>query len=152
MVTLSSGGGGKWKLVAGAAALLAAGGILLAVLLDTFGSSGGQGPSTHFACESCGHEWDAAMKATPACPQCGAAPVLASRYRCPKCRHEFVGIERQKIGVGRFRYRLPGEKEWRNQRPTLLTCPQCRYRSPEIESLHGIPAVGGAGKPAGTEH
>ncbi len=44
--------------------------------------------------------------------------------------------------MGRFRYRLAGTKEWLDQKPSLLTCPSCEYSSRDIESLHGIPAVG----------
>ncbi|MCP4378847.1 MAG: hypothetical protein GY794_22065, partial [bacterium] len=61
-------------------------------------------------------------------------------YCCPKCRHEFVGIERQKMDVGKFRYRFAGTTEWLGRKPMPLTCPNCEYSSPDIE-LNAIPSI-----------
>lgn len=141
METIIRPSGGKWKTVAAVAVAVGCVALLVVVLVRTFVTPGSAGPDTGFVCEACDHQWDAPMQALPTCPKCGGRPILPSRYRCPECRHEFVGIERQKIGVGKFRYRLAGTQEWLGQRPTLLTCPHCEYSSPDIESLHGIPAV-----------
>ena len=116
--------------------------VLVIGALHTFSSPGPSAPARHFVCDSCGHEWDAPLAADPKCPQCGGRPVLKSRYRCPKCKETFVGLERQKLDVGKFRYRLPGTAKWLDRIPTELTCPHCKFTSADIYQ-HGLPAQPG---------
>ncbi len=96
------------------------------------GCSGGSesGSATiPFKCESCGHEWEQAPSAEVKCPKCGAYGVTKSWFECPRCKEVFVGLEVQKVGVGKVRSRLPGTKEWSTIRPPKLTCSKCKFTS-----------------------
>ncbi|MCP4374799.1 MAG: hypothetical protein GY794_01260 [bacterium] len=139
MTTIMRSGESKRKIAALAA--LAVGVIaLLVVPVQTVSSPRSTGSQTGLTCEACDHQWVAPMRGVPTCPQCGGRPILKSSYCCPKCRHEFVGIERQKMDVGKFRYRFAGTTEWLGSKPSPLTCPNCEYSSPDIEQ-NAIPSI-----------
>jgi len=142
-----SGGGGRKVMIVAVAAAVVAAGVLVVGAIHTFSSSGRTAPARHFVCESCGHEWDAAMTADPKCPRCSERPVLKAHYRCPKCDKTFVGLDRQKLGVGKFRYRVPGTSEWLGEIPRELTCPHCRFTSADIYQ-RGLRARPGGAAPA----
>jgi hypothetical protein len=110
--------------------LLVAGAVLAATLVNTFRA--GPQPRLLYTCESCGHRWEQAASAQPRCPRCSAAPSTRTWYRCPTCGKVFCGLESQKLDVGQYRYRLPGTTQWLDRPPAQLTCPGCRFTSPDM--------------------
>jgi len=121
--------------IAAAAAALAVAGAVFAMVRRR-----GHRPGVpiQLTCEQCGHQWR--QKAGPgrACPKCNSPGTARLWYRCPKCRKGFCGLEKIKLGPGRYRYRAPGTAEWRDQRPPPPACPHCRFVDVEIYS-RGIP-------------
>ena len=103
-------------------------------------------PAVPHVCESCRHEWRQPLEACPVCPKCGAAAVLATSFRCPKCMHVWEGLHRRKLGPGRFQYKLPHTEVWLAAAPEQLTCPNCSYTSGET-FRHALP---GGGTPPAT--
>ncbi|MCP4375434.1 MAG: hypothetical protein GY794_04580, partial [bacterium] len=140
MMTIMRSGESKQKIAALAALAVGCIAFLVWILTQTFLAPRSTGPETGFACEACDHQWAAPMRGVPICPQCGGRPILKSSYCCPKCSHEFVGIERQKMDVGKFRYRFAGTTEWLGSKPSPMTCPNCKYSAPDIE-LNAIPSI-----------
>ena len=136
---------GKWAWIV---IILAVGiGAVVVAVVVGGGSGGSSGGSAglQFKCESCGHEWTQVPGTEVKCPKCGAYGVTESWFACPRCKEVFVGLEVQKVGVGKTRCRLPGQKEWRTAPPDKLTCSKCglhsaliwRYsvRDPNLEPL-----------------
>ncbi len=120
----------RWPLVAICA--VAAVAIAIAVLACWHAVVGPAGQKMHFTCDACGYQWDEPAGTSHACPKCGGAAVLKVYFNCPQCGNVFCGLEMVKDGVGRFRYRLAGAKEWSTIRPASPTCPKCKVASPDI--------------------
>jgi len=103
-------------------------------------------PAVRHVCESCGHPWDEPLGTRPVCPKCGGAAVLETSFRCPKCSHVWVGLQRRKLGAGKFEYRLGGTDTWQAAPPETLTCPRCSHTSAEIYR-HALPTGPGRAPP-----
>ena len=91
-----------------------------------------------FTCDACGHEWEQYLEESIVCPKCGELAIGSNSYKCPRCLEEFMGLQYQKVGMGKFKCRVPGG-EWKNSPPNELTCPHCKYTS----RSHYANAVGG---------
>ena len=65
-------------------------------------------------------------------PARGAAGVIRLWFRCPQCSKAFCGLEKIKLGPGRYRYRAPGTKTWGDVRPEVPACPHCGFVDVQI--------------------
>lgn len=139
--------GSRRTILLGILAAACAAGVLGWAVFHTF-SSDRTRPAVRHVCESCRHEWDEPLGIEPACPKCGRTPLLETSFCCPKCRHVWVGLQRRKLGPGKFQYRLPDTEAWLVAAPEKLTCPGCSHASAEIYR-HALPA-GTGGKPPTT--
>ena len=112
----------------------------------TGGSRDTGGMQMELVCGKCGASYQApaSKHLTTPCPKCGAAePASAVRFRCMKCKNEFVGYlagpmpgtENAKPDPMRappMRFKRPGDTEWvpgtdteRAKEIKAVTCPKC---------------------------
>ena len=130
----------RWLVVIGSTAGLAL--LTLIVSLALALSGWRSGPQVQFQCESCGHSWRDVVREANVCPKCRCSGATRLHYRCPTCSTVFAGLERLKVGVGQYKYRLPGQKEWSAQLPEALVCPSCKLSSADFYNC-AAPAPGG---------
>ncbi len=96
-------------------------------------------------CEACGHEWEAEPELEIICPKCDAPGIASNTYICQKCGEEFVGLQIQRLGINRFKYRRPGD-EWLKTMPRSLKCDKCEFDSPSQFQGQVMQDSGGDGR------
>ncbi len=73
----------------------------------------------------CGNEWSQKPSAEVLCPDCDAPGIMTYSYKCRRCKKEFVGLDYQKLGSGKYKFRRTGEEEWTRSSPAKIKCSEC---------------------------
>ncbi len=80
-------------------------------------------------CDECEYEWSQRPRAEMLCPKCDAPGYTTASFHCRKCKEEFVGLETQKLGRSKYKYRRAGEEKWTKRAPAKLKCTNCGFES-----------------------